>query len=124
MKFCSKCGINPQRETGRYCLSCHARYTAEWRKTHPLNEIQRMKDIARSYLGVYLRRGKIKAQPCVSCGAKAQAHHPDYSKPLDVIWLCRKHHLELHKQKQPKCSNGVVSKDTASASLFTSPGTL
>lgn len=30
------------------------------------------------------------------CGEESEAHHPDYSKPLDVIWLCRKHHLEIH----------------------------
>lgn len=27
---------------------------------------------------------------------KPDAHHPDYSKPLEVIWLCRTHHQQLH----------------------------
>ncbi len=35
-----------------------------------------------------LRRGDLIKAPC-RCGAtKVQGHHPDYSKPLDVIWLC------------------------------------
>ena len=25
-----------------------------------------------------------------------QAHHPDYSRPLDVVWLCPKHHKAAH----------------------------
>ena len=40
-------------------------------------------------------------KPCIICGeTKVDAHHEDYNKPLDVIWLCRKHHWELHKNKR------------------------
>jgi hypothetical protein len=53
----------------------------------------------RSYANVYQRRGVIKPQPCRQCGnPKAQKHHPDYSKPLEVVWLCRECHLALHSQ--------------------------
>lgn len=45
-----------------------------------------------------LRDGKLVRQPCQVCGARAQAHHPDYSKPLDVQWLCFRHHREAHGQ--------------------------
>jgi hypothetical protein len=35
---------------------------------------------------------------CSECGKHAQihAHHPDYDKPLDVIWLCGSCHNRLH----------------------------
>jgi hypothetical protein len=55
---------------------------------------------ARATLGVYLRRGKVQKKPCEhpGCGkTTVQAHHPDYSKPLDVVWLCRPHHNALHR---------------------------
>lgn len=40
-------------------------------------------------------------QPCLICGdEKSQAHHEDYNKPLEVIWLCDKHHKELHKKRK------------------------
>ncbi len=43
---------------------------------------------------------KLPKQPCEVCGnEKAQAHHPDYRKPIDVKWLCFKHHREEHGQK-------------------------
>lgn len=37
-------------------------------------------------------------QPCQfpGCRFKAEGHHEDYSKPLEVEWLCRKHHWQLH----------------------------
>lgn len=44
-----------------------------------------------------IRQGKIKRQPCEICQEPdAQGHHFDYSKPLEVRWLCPKHHREEH----------------------------
>jgi len=43
-----------------------------------------------------LRSGTINRHPCCVCGNKAQAHHEDYSKPLEIIWLCSRHHADRH----------------------------
>lgn len=46
-----------------------------------------------------IRNGKLSKKPCEVCGKeKAHAHHDDYSRPLDVRWLCSKHHREWHKE--------------------------
>lgn len=42
--------------------------------------------------------GRLTRLPCEVCGdPQSQGHHEDYSKPLDVRWLCREHHMELHR---------------------------
>ena len=44
--------------------------------------------------------GKItRPNTCSKCGTKGliEGHHEDYSKPFDVIWLCRPCHLEVHR---------------------------
>jgi hypothetical protein len=47
-----------------------------------------------------LRDGIIQKKPCEICGEpKSEAHHEDYSKPLEVKWLCFVHHREAHGQK-------------------------
>jgi hypothetical protein len=47
-----------------------------------------------------LRMGRMKKLPCKLCGdINSHGHHPDYSKPLEVVWLCPKHHADLHNGK-------------------------
>lgn len=45
-----------------------------------------------------IKRGQLVRLPCEACGdtKKTDAHHDDYSKPLDIRWLCRSCHLRHH----------------------------
>lgn len=43
-----------------------------------------------------IRDGRLARQPCWVCGDRAEAHHPDYDRPLDVVWLCQPHHQQAH----------------------------
>ncbi|WP_436232408.1 single-stranded DNA-binding protein [Escherichia coli] len=55
-------------------------------------------------VGNFLRDGKLIRPPqCECCGSecKPQAHHCDYSKPTDVMWLCKSCHVEWHKHNKP-----------------------
>lgn len=49
-----------------------------------------------------LRKGEIQKQPCCVCGSttRIHGHHEDYSRPLDVVWLCPLHHAEYHVVKR------------------------
>lgn len=62
----------------------------EWAAKHPERKA------AQTKVHNAIRDGKLKTQPCWVCGVKAEAHHPDYSKPLEVVWLCRPHHMQAH----------------------------
>lgn len=69
----------------------------EYRRAKRLLEPEKFK--ARTALTNAVKAGKIQRRPCVVCGGlKSEGHHEDYSKPLDVVWLCRKHHMERHRK--------------------------
>lgn len=54
--------------------------------------------VARRAVKYALRSGDLIRLACEMCGAEpAQAHHDDYAKPLEVRWLCRVHHGEVHR---------------------------
>lgn len=46
-----------------------------------------------------IRKGTLIKLPCQFCGIKqVEGHHSDYSKPLEVVWLCSNCHRLLHKE--------------------------
>jgi hypothetical protein len=55
------------------------------------------KNAARTAVSNAVRDGRLIKTPCIICGnPDSEGHHDDYSKPLDVKWLCPKHHGERH----------------------------
>ena len=60
-----------------------------WTKKYP----ERRKAHGLVYYAI--KTGKLTKEPCKVCGIeKVHAHHEDYNKPLEVIWLCPIHHYE------------------------------
>ena len=68
-----------------------SKYYKEYRERYPV-EYQARLAVQRA-----LRNGSLVRQNCW-CGEKGQSHHSDYSKPLQVTWLCSKHHGEAHRK--------------------------
>lgn len=59
--------------------------------------LRRRKD-ASAIISIMRRNGWIEVQPCAKCKSteRIDGHHPDYDRPLDVIWLCRPCHVLEH----------------------------
>lgn len=71
-----------------------ARAKEKWHKSNP------EKRAAHFLLNNRVRDGKIvKPARCQECGSagRIEGHHEDYSKPLEVEWLCPQCHTNRHK---------------------------
>jgi hypothetical protein len=64
---------------------------ALWKKNN------RFKVNAQAILQKAVKMGKVEKKPCKFCGdSNSIAHHPDYTKPLKVVWICKIHHRKIH----------------------------
>ena len=103
-KECTKADVKKHRQDNREAVRAYDRLRAS--QPHRVATRQRVvaqyteqyphRKKANTAVGNALRSGKIKKQPCWVCGEKAVAHHPDYDRPLDVVWLCQPHHKQTH----------------------------
>jgi len=74
---------------------------AKCSKNWGLNNPEKRK--AQNMVNNAVRDGKIIKLPCEHCdNPKSQGHHPDYTKPLEVIWLCATCHSLEHKLEREK----------------------
>lgn len=66
------------------------------------NKENRYKKYAHNKVKKAINKGLlIKSDICQICGktnCEIQGHHYDYSKPLDVIWVCTECHGKLHRK--------------------------
>ena len=63
----------------------------------------RRRTAAHSAVARAIRNGSLLRLPCIRCGAdKSLAHHEDYDKPLEVMWLCQACHKQRHKELDGK----------------------
>lgn len=61
------------------------------------------KALARALLHVAIKKGVVvRPVNCEACKQtrKVYGHHPDYSKPLEVVWLCSVCHYAIHHMKE------------------------
>lgn len=76
-------------------IAAHARATEAWRIKN------KVRHAAQVLLNNAVRDGRVVPWPACAEPAcktkKVEGHHPDYDRPLDVVWLCKKHHGEVHQ---------------------------
>ena len=75
----------------------------KWSINKLWRERNKLKRKAHMLMCTEIRAKRIIRGDCEICGEPdADAHHDDYTKPLDVRWLCKKHHAEHHKNIREK----------------------
>lgn len=71
--------------------------TKNWTKKNP------HKRRAQKMIEWRIKTNQMERGACAVCGSlDSVAHHSDYSKPLDVAWLCGQHHRERHLEERYK----------------------
>jgi hypothetical protein len=101
--YCSKCKSEKERlrylrnrEDEGFVRQERQKYSERFKN----DSIFRHKVEMRRIANICIKQGVLIRQPCEVCGElKVDAHHDDYMKPLDVRWLCRKHHNEHHRNE-------------------------
>jgi hypothetical protein len=102
-KPCRKCGTEFKpgpcqlRKSDYVCRACSYVIERDRRERAGKRIVSTKQTRAYQAVQYALKRGRLIRSPCEICKTEpVEAHHDDYSKPLDVRWLCRQHHAIHH----------------------------
>jgi len=85
-------------------MDLQRKYQRECYKKNPRKKYAHIKYVARKLNPI---SKKCSVPKCKFIGER---HHPDYTQPNLIVWLCRKHHSEIHHKEIKKCSIGGCNK--------------
>ena len=108
---CRVCGESIQQSivgVGFMCIDCLREKNRERSSWYYLQHPDRVKAYNKRYVEKNPHRARAwaqanflypKTQLCQveGCHCLAHRHHPDYSKPKEITWLCAYHHKQEHK---------------------------
>lgn len=93
--------LERQKKWDRKHIAAHRKAQRRYQAIHKV-EISKKYGQASDYVRKAIKQGSLRKKFCEICGEqKVEAHHCDYNKPLDVMWLCKKHHAEWHRNNKP-----------------------
>jgi hypothetical protein len=76
----------------------------EWQRANPKTRRDVIKERARHAVADAIKWRRLKkGDTCADCGShgkKMHAHHEDYMKKLDVVWLCTSCHGRRHRKSR------------------------
>ena len=89
-------------ETNRKFNASNPGYYTPIKQLYRKNEQVKIRNKVYGKVAHAIKMGKlIKPKSCSRCRKESdniEAHHEDYSKPLEVIWLCLECHHEIHRK--------------------------
>ena len=101
-RACDTKESNRRRKENNHPSDSAAARMVEWKRTYyaPKSEF-RKKFLARSKSRYHFK----KRMPCEVAGCEdlGERHHENYDLPLNIRWLCRRHHRESHVDGQKSC---------------------
>ena len=73
---------------------------------------------AKSIFNRAIRTGMLlRPKQCSKCfvipNRTIEGHHPDYSKPLEVLWLCHRCHRIAHSARSPRFPEPITVREKA-----------
>lgn len=83
----------------KYVADNRKEWNRKVREYYVNNPLAKLKRDARNKVRSMYRNGSWVRQKCELCDKIGEAHHKDYNKPLEVRWLCKKHHIEADARK-------------------------
>ena len=82
----------------------YAKYAERYRTDNP-EKVAAHTEVNNAIKSGVLEKPRVCTLNNSRCNGRLEAHHSDYRKPLDVLWLCKVHHTAWHRFLEVECKH-------------------